>query len=103
MSKKASLHILIPKMDFDLINAFSPNHGDRSRLVVAIINNWCKEMRKGKTFKLPDEIQHQVDINVSEGKKEKVFPVDFEEPNVDSDGVEIEYNDEGDEEIEGIN
>ena len=114
MSKKASLHILIPKMDFDLINAFSPNHGDRTRLVVAIINNWCKEIRKGKTFELPDEIQHQLDLNVSVEKKEPVFPVekeraeqkpvrDYEEPIADSDGVEIEYNDEGDEEIEGIN
>jgi len=55
-----SLHILIEKQDMLLIDAFSPNHGDRSKLVKAIIHNYCKELRKGKTFVLPPEVQSQL-------------------------------------------
>lgn len=78
MSKKESLHILIPAEDFALINAFSPNHGDRTRLVVAIISNWCKEIRKAKSFELPAEVQHQLDANAKAEKSEPIFPVDKE-------------------------
>ena len=55
-----SLHILIDKDDMALINAFSPNHGDRSKLVKTIIHNYCKELRKGKSFILPPEVQSQL-------------------------------------------
>ena len=63
-----SLHILIDKKDMALLNAFSPNHGDRSKLVNAIIRNYCKEIRKGKTFILPPEVQSQLNSLKDEEK-----------------------------------
>jgi hypothetical protein len=61
MSKKlASLHILIEQRDYDILYAFSPNHGDLSKMARAIIHKFCDTMREGKTFELPPEIAGQI-------------------------------------------
>lgn len=60
MINLVSLHILVEKEDLMFIDAFSPNHGNRSTLCRHILHEFCEELRKGKQIVLPPEIQHQL-------------------------------------------
>lgn len=61
MTKLVSLHVNIPKEDFDFLNAFSPQHGDLTKMVRHLIHTFCKDLRTGNHFVLPPEIQCQMD------------------------------------------
>lgn len=60
MTNLVSLHILVEKDDLMLIDAFSPNHGDRTKLCRHILHVFCDDLRKGDQLILPPEIQYQL-------------------------------------------
>ena len=61
MTKLVSLHVNIPKEDYEFMVAFSPNHGDLTKMVRHLIHVFCKEIREGGRIILPPEIRVQLE------------------------------------------
>lgn len=69
MSKdRVSLHLMIDKKDYEIMDAFCTNHGDMSVMVRHVIHTFCNGLRKGDKIELPPEVRHQMaDYELEDG------------------------------------
>ena len=61
MSKRTSIHILIDQKDYDILDAFCPNHGDMSKMIRHLIHSFCSDLRDGDKGILPTDIRAQIE------------------------------------------